>query len=121
VAASLTSDAFFESAQEFARSALEAHHARRFRRVAVDAATCLEHLAKACLAKRSPALLTELRSEANFPSLLRLLGIANGTPPTYRSPAVSAVTADGPSSSAAAAGPPSPEWPAVPDGLPAMV
>jgi hypothetical protein len=40
-----------------------------------------EHLAKACLAKRSPALLTELRSQANFPSLLRLLGITEGQPP----------------------------------------
>lgn len=67
--------------QEFARAALEAHHSRRFRRLAVDAATCLEHLAKACLAARSPALLTELKSEANFPSLLRLLGIPDGKPP----------------------------------------
>jgi hypothetical protein len=77
----LTPGAFCDGAQEFARSALEAHHARRFRRLAVDAATCLEHLAKACLAKRSPALLTELRSEANFQSLLRLLGIADSKPP----------------------------------------
>jgi hypothetical protein len=81
VADFLTPDAFCDSAQEFARSALEAHHARRFRRLAVDAATCLEHLAKACLAKRSPALLTELRGEANYPSLLLLLGIAEGKPP----------------------------------------
>jgi hypothetical protein len=80
VADFLTPDAFCDGAQEFARSALEAHHARRFRRLAVDAATCLEHLAKACLAKRSPALLTELRGEANYPSLLLLLGIAEGKP-----------------------------------------
>jgi hypothetical protein len=66
---------------EFAQSALDAHHARRFRRVAVDAATSLEHLAKASLAKRSPALLTELRNEANFASLLVLLGITGGRPP----------------------------------------
>ena len=44
----------------------------------MDAATALEHLVKACLARRSPALLTELKSEGNFPSLLRLLGIAQG-------------------------------------------
>ena len=47
----------------------------------MDAATSLEHLAKACLATRSPALLTELKSEANFPSLLWLLGITEGKPP----------------------------------------
>jgi hypothetical protein len=41
----------------------------------------LEHLAKACLAKRSPALLTELRNESNFASLLRLLDIEAGPPP----------------------------------------
>lgn len=50
-------------------------------RVAIDAGTALEHLAKACLAKRSPALLTELKNEGSFPSLLRLLGIAAGEPP----------------------------------------
>ena len=76
----LTPDAFCDSAQEFAASALEAHHARRFRRLAVDAATCLEHLAKACLAARSPALLTELRGEGSYPSLL-LAGIADGKTP----------------------------------------
>jgi hypothetical protein len=80
VADFLSPDSFCDSAEEFARSALEAHHARRFRRLAVDAATCLEHLAKACLARRSPALLTELRSEANFASLLRLLGLTDGRP-----------------------------------------
>jgi hypothetical protein len=77
----LTPDAFLDSAREFAQSSLDAHHARKFRRVAVDAATCLEHLAKACLAKRSPGLLTDLKNEGNFPSLLLLLGIAEGKPP----------------------------------------
>jgi hypothetical protein len=77
----LTPASFIESARDFAGSALEAHIAGQFRRVALDAGTALEHLAKACLAKRSPALLTELRSEANFPSLLVLLGIASGSPP----------------------------------------
>lgn len=72
---SFTSDAFYESAQDFARTALEAHHAQDYRRMALDAGTALEHLVKACLADRSPALLTELRGEANFYSLLRLLGI----------------------------------------------
>ncbi len=81
MASSLTTDVFCDSAMEFAQSALDAHHARRFRRVAVDAATSLEHLAKASLAKWSPALLTELRNETNFASLLVLLGIKGGKPP----------------------------------------
>jgi hypothetical protein len=71
---SLTPDAFYISAREFAQTALEAHHAERYRLVAVHAGTALEHLAKACLARRSPALLTELKGETNFPSLLQLLG-----------------------------------------------
>src|SRR5215471_19857392 len=81
MADALSPDAFYESACEFAQTSLGAHHARKYRRVAVDAATSLEHLAKACLATRSPALLTELKSEANFPSLLWLLGITEGKPP----------------------------------------
>jgi hypothetical protein len=76
-----TPDAFYDSAREFAETALEAHRDRRSRRLALDAGTALEHLAKACLATRSAALLTELRSEANFPSLLRLLGIREGKGP----------------------------------------
>jgi hypothetical protein len=71
----LTAGSFTESAREFAMTALDAHFAGDFRRVALDAGTALEHLAKACLASRSPALLTELRSEGNFASLLVLLGI----------------------------------------------
>jgi hypothetical protein len=74
-----TPDTLYDSAREFAESALEAHHARKYRRVALDAGTALEHLAKACLATRSPALLTELRGEASFPSVLRLLGISQGS------------------------------------------
>jgi hypothetical protein len=81
MAGSFTPEALCNSAMEFAQSALDAHHAHRFRRVAVDAGTALEHLAKASLAKRSPALLTELRSEGNFASLLVLLGIKGGRPP----------------------------------------
>jgi hypothetical protein len=71
----LTPDAFYDSARDFARTALEAHHAQDYRRMAVDAGTALEHLVKACLATRSPALLVELRGEANFQSLLWLLGM----------------------------------------------
>ena len=55
-------DAFYRGAREFARSALEAHHAGNHRRVALDAGTAVEHLAKACLARRSRALLAELRN-----------------------------------------------------------
>jgi hypothetical protein len=77
----LSPGAFYESARDFAQRALQAHHAREFRRVALEAGTALEHLAKACLARRSPALLIELRrGEGSFGSLLRLLEIPGGVP-----------------------------------------
>ena len=71
----LTPDAFYDSGRDFARTALEAHHVQDYRRMAVDAGTALEHLVKACLATRSPALLVELKGEASFQSLLWLLGM----------------------------------------------
>ena len=43
--------------------------------MAVDAGTALSVFVKACLATRSPALLVELKGEANFQSLLWLLGM----------------------------------------------
>jgi hypothetical protein len=70
-----SSGSFIESAREFASAALDAHVTGNFRRVALEAGTALEHLAKACLASRSPGLLTELRNENNFSSLLALLGV----------------------------------------------
>ncbi len=78
-----TPDSFYSSARKFARTALIANNERDFRRVAVDAATCLEHLAKACLASRSPGLLVELKNERNFSSLLQLLAIPDRDPPAY--------------------------------------
>ena len=44
----LSPEAFYESARDFAQRALQAHHAGEFRRVALEAGTALEHLAKAC-------------------------------------------------------------------------
>src|SRR6266699_2634546 len=72
----LSPDAFCESARDFAQTSLQAHNKGEPRRFALDAGTALEHLAKACLGARSPALLTDLNGEANFSSLLRLLGIS---------------------------------------------
>jgi len=77
----LTTEAFYESARDFAATALQAHHEAEYRRVTLNAGTALEHLLKACLANRSPALLTEFKNEANFFSLLRLLDIPEGRPP----------------------------------------
>lgn len=74
-------DAFYASARAFALSALEAHHEAIHRRVALDAGTALEHLAKACLSKRSPALLAELKSESSTHSVIRLLGIEGADSP----------------------------------------
>jgi hypothetical protein len=68
-------EAFYDSAQEFALSALDAHHTGRYRRVAIDAGTALEHLMKAALAKRSPALVADLESKSGFASVAGILGI----------------------------------------------
>ena len=74
-------DMFRESARAFAESALRAHHAGDSQRVALDAGMALEHLAKACLCSRSPALLVDLRGDQNFVHLLRLLQIPEGKSP----------------------------------------
>jgi hypothetical protein len=68
-------DAFYESARDYALSALEAHHTGNHRRVPVDAGTAVEHLAKACLARRSPALLADLKGGSPISSLIGLLRI----------------------------------------------
>jgi hypothetical protein len=49
-----SSDVFYQSARDFAVSALEAQNAGNYRRVPLDSGTALEHLAKASLARRSP-------------------------------------------------------------------
>jgi hypothetical protein len=73
-------EAFYGSAQKFAGSALQAHHDGDYRRVAVDAGTALEHLLKAVLAKRSPALLSDLKGMASYYALLELLEIPSTRP-----------------------------------------
>src|SRR5260370_41632775 len=75
MAAMVSWQSFYRSGREFAQSALEAHHDQQFGRAALYAGTALEHLAKSCLASRSPALVTELRDERSFGSLVRLLGL----------------------------------------------
>lgn len=72
---------FASSASSFAQNALRAHHRQDYARVALEAGTALEHLLKACLAKRSPALLADLKGEASYPSLLQLLRIPAAGPP----------------------------------------
>jgi hypothetical protein len=74
-----------QSARDFALSALQAHYDRNHRHVPLDAGTALEHLAKACLARRSPALLAELKNESGFLSVVALLGIPGaGAPGSIR-------------------------------------
>jgi hypothetical protein len=78
-------EAFSSGARDLALSALEAHHAGNRRRVPIDAGTAPEHLAKACLARQSPALLAELKGEAGVTSLIGLLRIDGaGTAPVIR-------------------------------------
>lgn len=79
-----TLEGLYRSAEQFANSALVAHGANDFRRVTIDAATCLEHLLKACLAKRSLALVVDLSNrEGSFSSLVELLGISSAQPPRF--------------------------------------
>jgi len=77
-------DAFYESARGFALSALEAHHVGNHRRVPLDAGTALEHLAKACLAQRSPVLLAELKGDSSINSVIGLLRIEGDTVPSAK-------------------------------------
>jgi predicted nuclease with RNAse H fold len=78
-------DALYQSAREFALSALEAHHAGNHRRVPLYAGTALEHLAKASLARRSPALLAELKNDSSIHSVITLLRIEGaGSPASVR-------------------------------------
>jgi hypothetical protein len=78
---SFSIEAFYDSALQFARTALEAHHNEDYRRVALDAGTALEHLAKAALASRSLALLADLRHESSVASLAWLLKVKDAKPP----------------------------------------
>lgn len=68
-------EAFYESARDFAISALEAHHSGRHRRVAIEAGTALEHLMKAALASRSPVLVADLGSDSGLAYVTGILGI----------------------------------------------
>ena len=77
-----TADDLCDSAQRLARSSIEAHVYGKHHLVALYAGTSLEHLAKACLTRRSPALIGELRGEDSFRSLLLLLGITSSSTPS---------------------------------------
>jgi hypothetical protein len=80
-----TADELYASAAKFAQSALDAHHKGEHQRVAIDAGTALEHLTKACLARRSPALLAELKAGPNnWASLALLCGYSEATPTKLR-------------------------------------
>jgi hypothetical protein len=78
-------DELYTSAAKFAQSALDAHHKGEHQRVAIDAGTALEDLTKACLARRSPALLAELKPGQNdWESLVLLCGFPEGKPRQLR-------------------------------------
>jgi hypothetical protein len=80
-----TAKGLYTSAAGFAQSALEAHHRGDHQRVALDAGTALEHLTKAYLAQRSPALLVEMKTAPNnWASLVLLTGHPEGRPKQLR-------------------------------------
>ena len=70
-----TADGLYNSARRYARLTLEAHAKGHHHLVALDAGTALEHLAKACLVRRSPVLIAEFKNENSFKSVLLLLQI----------------------------------------------
>ncbi|WP_343955354.1 hypothetical protein, partial [Nonomuraea longicatena] len=70
----LDRDHFVASAQDFARRALDAYLDDDARVILINAALSLEHLSKAYLFDKHPALLVELRN-GNFDSLLHLTGL----------------------------------------------
>ena len=74
-------DTFCDSALDFARTAPEAHHAENYRRVALEAGTALEHLAKAAQARRSRALLAELKNDSSAAMIAWLLRVDGAKPP----------------------------------------
>lgn len=74
-------EAFYTSAHDLAHRALEAHNAGDYRCVPLFAGTAIEHLAKACLAQRSPALLAEMRRDSNIRSLIALLRLESAEAP----------------------------------------
>lgn len=76
-----SADDLCDSAKEFARNSIDAHVYRKHHLVALYAGTSLEHLTKACLTRRSPALIVELRGEDSFRPLLLLLEITAGSTP----------------------------------------
>jgi hypothetical protein len=80
-----TANELYSSAAKFAQSALDAHYRGDHQRVAIDGGTAIEHLTKACLVRRSPALLAELKpGPHNRASLLLLCGFPEGRPKQLR-------------------------------------
>ncbi len=67
-------DDLIASSKRFAVRALAAHKSEDFELVPLFAATSLEHITKACLLRRNPALLTPMGGKENLNTLLFLTG-----------------------------------------------
>lgn len=74
----LSHEDLFASAQRYARAALTEYYTGDRARTPLEAGTSLEHLVKACLAKRSPTLLVDLKN-GDWPSLQLLAGVPGAT------------------------------------------
>ena len=73
-----TVDDLLASASKYAHSALDAHNSEDHEFLAIFAATAVEHITKACLIKRHPALLLDLRASEGWATLLFLVGEPKG-------------------------------------------
>ncbi len=79
----LTPQRLYESARWFAHTGLQDHHDEKFQRAAISLGIALDHLAKACLASRSPALLAaDMKGEASFRSVVALLDLNTQNEPS---------------------------------------
>ena len=73
-------DDLLASASKYAQSALDAHNSEEHELLSIFAVTALEHITKACLIQRHPALLLNLQAKDSWRSLLFLLGATEGRP-----------------------------------------
>lgn len=75
-----TVKSLISSASKYAQNALDAYESSEYELFSIFAATALEHITKACLTKRHPALLLNLQGKDSWKSLLFFVGATEKRP-----------------------------------------
>ncbi|MFZ2228242.1 MAG: hypothetical protein WA090_03110 [Candidatus Nanopelagicaceae bacterium] len=75
-----TPEALIATSIEYAKSALDAHDSKEYGRIVLLAGTALEHLTKACLVRRHPTLILDLRHPQSW-KVLRYVLASKEVPP----------------------------------------